>query len=170
MAAKEMDMFDAPIPGQSLAGELGSKPWEKPAKYNTVDEVLKFYIGQMTQPKLLGPFLDQVKEGIPISTLVQALSTSAVMEGLHTLDVGLLAAPVLVEFLALQAEEAGIKFTVGDEDSDLPDQGAIDALVDSLILGESPINMGEPTMEISTEEVPVEENESPLGMMARRVV
>ena len=33
----ELDKFmDAPIPGQSLTAELGSRPWQQPAKYSNV--------------------------------------------------------------------------------------------------------------------------------------
>ena len=102
MANEAVNMIDAPIPGQSLTGEMGSKPWESPPKYNTVEEAIDFYIGQFAKPKLLGPLLDQVEDGIAISTIVNALQSGAVMEGIHTLDVGLLVAPVLVEYLALQ--------------------------------------------------------------------
>ena len=159
--------FDAPIPGQSLTSELGSVPWEKPSKYNTVEEALNFYMGQFSKPKALGPFLDQVEQGIPISTLVGALQLSAVMGGLHTVDVGMLVSPILVEYIALQAEEADIKFTMGDEDTDIPDPDSIDSLVDNLILGESSeymTNKVQPKKEEEMLDVP----EESMGLMRKR--
>tara|TARA_R110000744_G_scaffold379519_1_gene497834 strand:- start:621 stop:1112 length:492 start_codon:yes stop_codon:yes gene_type:complete len=159
------DMFNAPIPGQALTGELGSKPWEKPSKYNTVEEALNFYMGQFSKPKALGPFLDQVEKGIPISSLVEALQLSAVMEGLHTIDVGMLVAPILVEYVALQAEEADIEFSIGDEDTDIPDENMIDALVDSLLLGATPEEPSLPPME---EDMDVPEES--MGLMRKRSI
>ena len=49
--AKKSPMLSAPIPGQSLTAEPGSRPWEKPAKYTTVEETLKFYIEDLSQPR-----------------------------------------------------------------------------------------------------------------------
>jgi hypothetical protein len=167
MANESVNMLDAPIPGQSLTGELGSKPWESPPKYPTVEAAINFYIGQFAKPKLLGPLLDQVEEGLPISTIVNALQSAAMMEGLHTLDVGLLASPVLVEYIALQSEEAGIKFSVGDEDSDIPSPESIDALVDTLVLGETSIDNGsesKPAPETDMNDIPDES----AGLMSKR--
>jgi len=176
MANQAINVMDASIPGQSLTGEVGSKPWENPPKYNTVVEALDFYIGQFAKPKLLGPLLDQVEAGVAISTIVNALQTAAVMEGMHTLDVGLLAAPVLVEYLALQSEEANIKFSLGGEDSDIPNPESIDVLVDSLILGEAPAyvpNKAEPMQTEPMQTEPMQEDtmdapEESAGLMSKR--
>ena len=168
MANEAVNMIDAPIPGQSLTGEMGSKPWESPPKYNTVEEAIGFYIGQFAKPKLLGPLLDQVEDGIAISTIVNALQSGAVMEGIHTLDVGLLVAPVLVEYLALQSEEADIKFSVGDEESDIPSPESIDALVDTLVLGESPLPMPMKADPMQEEEKMMDAPDESAGLMSKR--
>ena len=36
--------LDAPIPGQSLTKELGSRPWEQAPKLGTVEEVIDEYL------------------------------------------------------------------------------------------------------------------------------
>lgn len=168
MANEAVNMIDAPIPGQSLTGEMGSKPWESPPKYNTVEEAIDFYIGQFAKPKLLGPLLDQVEDGIAISTIVNALQSGAVMEGIHTLDVGLLVAPVLVEYIALQSEEADIKFSVGDEESDIPSPESIDALVDTLVLGESSLPMPMKADPMQEEEKMMDAPDESAGLMSKR--
>ena len=168
MANEAVNMIDAPVPGQSLTGEMGSKPWESPPKYNTVEEAIDFYIGQFSKPKLLGPLLDQVEDGIAISTIVNALQSGAVMEGIHTLDVGLLVAPVLVEYLALQSEEADIKFSIGDEESDIPSPESIDALVDTLVLGESPLPMPMKADPMQEEEKMMDAPDESAGLMSKR--
>ena len=168
MANEAVNMIDAPVPGQSLTGEMGSKPWESPPKYNTVEEAIDFYIGQFSKPKLLGPLLDQVEDGIAISTIVNALQSGAVMEGIHTLDVGLLVAPVLVEYLALQSEEADIKFSIGDEESDIPSPESIDALVDTLVLGESPLPMPMKEDSMQEEEKMMDAPDESAGLMSKR--
>ena len=35
--------FNAPIPGESLTHELGARPWQKPAQYSDINEVINYY-------------------------------------------------------------------------------------------------------------------------------
>ena len=114
--AKKSPMLSAPIPGQSLTAEPGSRPWEKPPKYTTVEETLKFYIEDLSQPKKLARLLDKIEEGAPLGLIVDTLQTVGVSKGLHTLDVGYLISPVLVEFMKVAAEQEGITPVIGDED------------------------------------------------------
>jgi len=45
------DIFlDAPIPGQSLTGELGNFPWENPPQYVTLADAVGFYTDKMDNP------------------------------------------------------------------------------------------------------------------------
>jgi hypothetical protein len=120
MPNKDEGVFDAPIPGQSLTGELGSKPWEQPPKYNTVEEALDFYLPRLSNGDLLTPLLDELEEGIPVVSLVNIIQSGGTMQGLHTIDIGLLISPVLVEFIAAQADARDIKYTLGTEDKDIP--------------------------------------------------
>ena len=47
--------------------------------------------------------------------IADTLQSISVMEGLHTIDVGILVIPVLVETMIYLAEEAKIKYTIGTE-------------------------------------------------------
>ena len=71
----------------------------------------------------------------------------------------------LVEYVALQAEEADIEFSIGDEDTDIPDENMIDALVDSLLLGATPEEPSLPPME---EDMDVPEES--MGLMRKRSI
>jgi hypothetical protein len=117
--AKKSPMLSAPIPGQSLTAEPGSRPWEKPAKYTTVEETLKFYIEDLSQPKKMARLLDKIEEGAPLGLIVDSIQTIGVSKGLHTLDVGYLISPVLIEFMKVAAEQEGISPVIGDEDEDV---------------------------------------------------
>lgn len=107
--------FDAPIPGQSLTGELGSKPWEQPPKLNTVDEVIGNYIPMFEDEDFVSELLNQIESGIPIIPIVNILIKSSVMDGEHTIDAGLIAAPVLVELLVNVAEASGVEYDIGNK-------------------------------------------------------
>ena len=54
-----------------------------------------------------------MESGIPLTTIADAMQTGGVMEGKHSLDVGILILPVLIETMAYLAEEAGIKYNAG---------------------------------------------------------
>ena len=50
--------FDAPLPGMSLTAEVGSRPWQNPPKYATVDEVVDHYVTRMVTPSRTEELLD----------------------------------------------------------------------------------------------------------------
>jgi|TARA_R110000803_G_scaffold69620_2_gene132054 hypothetical protein len=158
-------MLDAPIPGQSLTGELGSKPWESPPRLTTVDEVVDKYIPMFDNEDLVIDFVNQMEAGIPITTIVSVLTRSGVMAGAHSIDTGLLASPVLVEMLISVAEASEIDYKIGTEKvkSDKPRMSAIQASLKEFSASED--------MPVVEEEAPMEEpEEAPMGMMARRDV
>ena len=41
--AEAKALFSAPIPGQALSAELGSRPWQQPARYSNPEDALEFY-------------------------------------------------------------------------------------------------------------------------------
>ena len=51
--------------------------------------------------------------GLPLTTIANALQQGAVMQGKHTLDVGILVMPVIMEMLAYLATERGVEFNMG---------------------------------------------------------
>ena len=106
----EVSSFGAPIPGQSLFTTPGDSPWERPSELNTVDEALSFYFTSMRDPEIIDDLMTVVDMGIPLAPIVKTMYMSSVMRGLHNLDVGLIVAPVLTEFLAAVAKSYDIDF------------------------------------------------------------
>ena len=106
----EVSSFGAPIPGQSLFSTPGDSPWERPSELNTVDEALSFYFNSMRDPEIIDDLMTVVDMGIPLAPIVKTMYMSSVMRGLHNLDVGLIVAPVLSEFLAAVAKSYDIDF------------------------------------------------------------
>ena len=54
--------------------------------------------------------------GIAIKTIVDTTIDAGVMNGTHTIDVGTLVSPVLLEMLMYIAEVSGVEYTTGLED------------------------------------------------------
>ena len=159
-------LIDAPIAGQSLTSEVGGWPWEQPPQYSTVEEALEFYLPRLTEPTLQNDLMNVIEMGLPLTTIANALQQGAVMQGTHSLDVGILVMPVIMEMLAYLATERGIEFNMGTnvEVDDGPSGVAV-----KLALKKLKAKEGEP--EEKPEEEPENVVEEPIGgLMSRRMV
>lgn len=107
--------FDAPIPGQSLTAPLGGRPWQSPPQYATVEEALDYYIPRIDSDEVSSQLIDVMEMGIPVTTIANTMQLSGVLEGKHSVDVGMLILPVLVELLMLIGDTAKVKYTSGLE-------------------------------------------------------
>lgn len=115
MAELPQVSIDAPIAGQSLTTELGNRPWEQPPQYTTVEDALNFYIPRIMEPTLRNDMLNTLEMGVPITTFANALQMAAVMQGKHTIDVGILVLPVLIEAIAYVADLEDVDYVMGTE-------------------------------------------------------
>jgi hypothetical protein len=91
------------------------------------------------------------------------------MEGLHSVDVGVMVTPVLVEMMMFMAESADVEYVSG---LDNPEKGKISKAKMAKILQELEREVGELDEPETTEELKAEESddeeEMPKGLMARR--
>ena len=90
--------FDRPIPGQSLTDEPKNNPWETPPEMDTIEEVTKYYINSLANQEVLDDLAAMCQVGSPLKPIVQSITTSGQMRGLHTVDNSLLVAPIIHEF------------------------------------------------------------------------
>ena len=157
------ESFNRPIPGQNLTAELGSRPWQNPPQFSTVEDTIDYYIGQITNEVFTKSLINTLKTGVPMTAIANSIQTVGVMEGKHSLDIGILIIPVLMEAMMLIADKAGIEYDSGLEDDT--------KLGSSEIAAEVISNMVAGKMEEERPEEPTveEEEEKPVGLMARRV-
>lgn len=92
-------MLRAPIPGMSLTTEPGNRPWENPPQLVSVDEAIEFYAEKILDPDKADAILDAMDQEISIEVMADTITTSAVMDGIHTIDVSVLVTPVIQEML-----------------------------------------------------------------------
>ena len=102
--------FTTAIPGQSLTGEPKQYAWERPPEYDTPEDALKFYLPKITEDETVDDIMLDLENDFPLSTLVRGIYMNGVMEGLHSIDVGLLIAPVLHEVIKSTAKTYGVEF------------------------------------------------------------
>jgi len=112
-------MINAPIPGQSLTGEPKSYPWENPPKIVKPLDAAIYHIGKLNEPKKVTALLDMLELDVDMVTLVSGVLRMGVSEGIHTVDVSLLIAPVLHEFIKGHADRAGIDYNEGFDEEDM---------------------------------------------------
>jgi len=165
--------FDRPIPGMGMTAELGGRPWQTPPTYTTVEEASDYYVERMSNPAFREQLIDVMEMKIPLTTLANTIQLASVMEGLHSVDVGMLMIPILVETMMLIGDSADVKYVTGTEESKGERPAMINKIVNDIKLkqGEEedmPIEQEEimPTEESVEEEMPMEEE--PKGLMARR--
>ena len=92
---QKLSPFDRPIPGQSLTGEPRNNPWEQPAMMSDVEEITKFYIERMANQEVIDDFAAVCQAGISLKPIVETILSSATMRGIHSVDAGMVVAPVL---------------------------------------------------------------------------
>lgn len=161
-------MFDAPIPGQSLTAELGARPWQSPPQFTTVDEALEFYVPRMASDSFSEKLIDVMEMGIPLTTLANSMQMNSVMEGKHSVDVGIIIMPVLIEMMRLIGDSAGIEYDTGMDKKEKTRSTLITKALNKLRDEEAKSETSEePEPEVVEETTPVEEEE-PKGLMARR--
>ena len=124
---------------------------------------------QSMPPLQLFAIAPPAKKPTPI-TIANAMQSAGVMEGKHTLDVGILIMPVLIETMAYLAEEADVEYTAGSNvevGSDKPSQPAV-ALALAKVREEQGQEPVEEPMPEETEQMEMELEPPTGGLMSRR--
>jgi glyoxylate carboligase len=150
--------LSAPIPGQSLTVEPGSVPWEQPPQFTKLADVVGFYTEKIDNPDIILDLLDALKKDIPILTIVNTLTKAALMKGYHTVDLGFLVTPILVEMIKTIAELNDVPYVVSYEDQvkkERVDPRVIKELIDEM------------KTKITNNPETVVDKESPKGLMSR---
>tara|TARA_R100000458_G_C8275871_1_gene251049 strand:+ start:2695 stop:3189 length:495 start_codon:yes stop_codon:yes gene_type:complete len=159
--------FDAPIPGMSMTAELGSRPWQSPPKLADVDSVIDYYIERMSTDEFTDQLVDIMEMGIPLTDVAHIMQLAHVMEGVHTIDVGILVSPVLVEMMMLIGDSEGIEYDSGVDKKEKTTKVRDSLVTKTLRKLETELNMS------SKEDINEEEEEEIVdipanGLMARR--
>ena len=105
--------YDVAVPGESLTGELGNKPYEQPPQMPTVEENVNFYMEQILSPQIMPQIAANLERGRRVSDFAEFLVTSGV---------GILVLPVVMETVALVGDMYKVEYdmglTTGSEESE----------------------------------------------------
>ena len=111
-------IFNGPIPGQSLTTEPKGLPFERPPEVTDPIEALDIHLDKLSDPDSMEDALFFLEMGLDLVSLVEGILRSAVMEGIHSIDVSLIIGPVIHEHIKAAAIRADIEFNEGFEDKD----------------------------------------------------
>jgi hypothetical protein len=113
-----MELFTAPIPGQSLTDEPKNYPWENPPEITDPEEAIAMHISKLNDPEVMDNLIDLLDLGFPVRALAESILTSSVAGGWHSIDVSLVIAPFMHEHIKSIANEAGVDYVEGLDVSD----------------------------------------------------
>ena len=119
-------MFSAPIPGQSLTSEPKNSPWENPPLMTDPEEALLWHIEQFENPEKVKGVGGLLILGLDLVTLTEGILRSAVAKGQHSIDISLIIAPIVHEYLKGIADASGIEYVEGLEDEDEMDLSVVE--------------------------------------------
>ena len=160
--------FDRPIPGMGMTHELGARPWQTPPELNTVEEATDYYTERMGTDAFKAQLIDGMEMGVPLSVLANTIQLGSVMEGVHSVDVGMLMIPIIVELMITIADSAGINYRTGIEGMEDDRPTVANKIISDRLkennLSQEDMPIEEPQMDMPQEEVVPE----PMGLMARR--
>ena len=114
------NMFDAPIPGQSLTDEPGNYPWEHPPQTASIEEATDAVYESIMKEENMARMFTLLRMGIPIEALVKVITFSGFLEGKWTVDVAKLLEPIVAMMIAGEAALAEIpaKVNMGDAEDE----------------------------------------------------
>jgi hypothetical protein len=152
----------------SLTAEPGNRPWQQPPQHATVEAAIEYYLPKLSDEVFYEELLNVMELGIPLTTIANGIQLNGVMSGIHTIDVGILVMPVIVETLAFLGDEAGVDYELGTDreiDSDLVSESQIALAI------KKQKQKGSPSMEapVEQEEEPMVEEPESSGLMSRRM-
>lgn len=181
-----MRAFDAPIPGQSLTDTPKNAAYERPPEIVDPIEAIDAHIDNLTKEGAMEDVLYFLEMGVDLQTMVQGILRSGVVAGLHSIDISLIIAPVIHEYIKGFAEAADLDYKEGFDDKEgkevityRRDVARAKKLLDKL-REEGGMEVEEPEMDLEAmqpdmemteveDEISVEEEEEPVkaGLMTR---
>lgn len=176
-----VNLFDRPIPGQSLTSEPKNRPYERPPEISDPEEALMVHLARLNEVDVIDGAMFLIQKGVDVRTITEGILRSAVAQGIHSIDVSLIVAPAIHEYISGTAEAIGLEYEDGFEDKQEREQAMYqmnESLGETMLRKAGFDDLGseeEPAMEAPVEEEPTDiemempagEEMAPRGLMAR---
>ena len=163
---REEPVFDLPVPGMGMTHEVGARPWQQPAQYTKIDDIAQYYVAKMQDEAFAENVLNLLETKMPVTMIANAIQTTGVMEGVHSIDTGMLSLPIIMEMIMFIADSDGIEYVTGierDIESEITDtsvQLAVEKSIDENSMASEQENI--------QEDETMTEDAMSMGLMSRR--
>jgi hypothetical protein len=107
---------ERPIPGQSLTTPPQSQPYEKPPQITDAVDALDYHVNRLNRKESKEDIIDLLELDVDIVTITEGVLRRAVMNGIHSIDISIVIAPHIHEFIKGEADALGIDYDEGFED------------------------------------------------------
>ena len=104
------------IPGNSLTKEPGNSPWEQPPMYVELPDIVDYYTEKLTTNESVDTITKSLEANISVVELTNVMIKAGVMKGIHSIDAGMLAFPVIAEMIKTIADISDVGYVESDED------------------------------------------------------
>lgn len=111
-----MELTAQPIPGMSLTSEPGGRPWEQPPQFVELDDVVAHYVEKMTEGEVVDSLLEAMRNDAALVDIASTLIKGGVLKGIHSIDVGFLVLPILVELMQTIGDMNDVGYIIESED------------------------------------------------------
>jgi hypothetical protein len=133
------------------------------------------HLARLTDPEVMEEAMFHLEMGMDVVSLTEGILRSAVMAGVHSVDVSLIAAPVIHEYIKSTADALGLEYEEGFEDKAATERTRYsrNAMLAKGRMDKMGINPKQVARQIEQPEVMAEEpmmevpEEAPRGLMAR---
>lgn len=104
------------IPGNSLTKEPGNSPWEQPPMYVELPDIVDYYTEKLTTNESVDTIAKSLEANISVVELTNVMIKAGVMKGIHSIDAGMLAFPVIAEMIKTIADISDVGYVESDKD------------------------------------------------------
>ena len=103
------NIFDSPIPGESLTKTPGNAAWENPPQYVNVDEASEYIWEKLHEEKFLDQVVSFLANDVPIEAIARMILFGGFVERKWTPDVAILLSEVVFKQIMAIGMNAGVK-------------------------------------------------------------
>lgn len=112
-------ILDKPIPGQSLRTPPKSQSYERPPQITDAVDALDYHINRLNRKDSKETIIDLVELDVDVVTITEGVLRRAVMSGIHSIDISIVIAPHIHEYIKGELDAIGVDYDEGFEDKKL---------------------------------------------------
>jgi hypothetical protein len=103
------DVFDTPIPGQSLTDEPGNYPWEHAAQYSKPEDATFVIWEKLHEEQTLESVITLLQSGLTVENITRVIIFGGFLEGKYSVDTAILLSPIVARMVATIGQKAGVE-------------------------------------------------------------